>query len=57
MPQMRVEQTPESRRGETWTCAGGKRDQEGRQGDHQLADRFGHHEARCDLSLTMCQEY
>ena len=24
MPDIRVEETPESRRGETWTCAGGK---------------------------------
>ena len=24
MPHLKVEETPESRRGETWTCAGGK---------------------------------
>ena len=51
MLHLRVEETPESRRGETWTCAGGN-EIKGRQSNRQLADRFGHHAARGIQSRT-----
>ena len=39
MPHLRVEETPESRRAETWTCGGGR---QGDRRNRQLADRSGH---------------
>ena len=48
MPHLKVEETPESKRGETWTCAGGRRDQEGRQGHNEVDDRI-----RCPQEVFM----
>ena len=52
MPHLTVEETPESRRGETWTCAGGNEIR--KEGDVTVSWRtdFGHHEARCIQSRT-----
>ena len=44
VPHLKVEETPESRRGETWTCAGGKK---GRQSNNQLDKRIRCFEEKC----------
>ena len=52
MPHLRVEETPESRRGETWTGAGGNEiKKEGKVTVNWQID-VGHHEARCIQSRT-----
>ena len=45
IPHLRVEETPESRRRETWTCAGGN--ETGRKVTTNGPTDFGHHEAGC----------
>ena len=46
VPHLKVGETPESKRGETWTCAGGKENQ-GRQSNNPLDDRIRCFEDRC----------